>query len=126
MRGLIVDAVSYVLYVETPLTVIKNIFYNKYAIEHISTVVLSVASAGYKNLILGSSFLTGFSKTWCDRVNLYLFQLSFVRNIAPRWALLNCYVCKRCFKKAVSIKYILYPICMLITVCFCSFVYNVI
>jgi hypothetical protein len=43
-EGLIVDAVSDVLYVETPLTVgnyviIRSIFYNKYAGEQISTVV---------------------------------------------------------------------------------------
>jgi len=42
MRDLITDAICYVLYVETPLTVgnasiIKSIFYNKHAGEQIST-----------------------------------------------------------------------------------------
>ena len=87
MTGLIVDVVRYVLYVETPLTVrntsiISNIFYNKYAGEHSSTVVLSVVSAGCTDRIRGSSFLTVFSKTWCYLVILYLSHLSFVKNFA--------------------------------------------
>jgi len=85
MTGLIFDAVCYVLYVETPLTVrntsiISSIFYNKYAGVHISTVVLSVVSSVWTYLIRGSSFLTVFSKTLCDSVYLYLLQLSFVKN----------------------------------------------
>ena len=79
MRGLIIGAVDYVLYVETPLTVgnasiIRITFYNKYASEHISTFVLSVVSSVCTYLIRGSSFLTGFSEIWCDRVFLYLYQ----------------------------------------------------
>jgi len=94
MRGLIVGAVRYVLYVETPLTVrntsiISNIFYNKYAGEHSSTVVLSVVSAGCTDRIRGSSFLTDFSKTWCYCVFLYLSHLSFVKNLASYWELSN-------------------------------------
>ena len=50
MRGLIIDGVWYVLYVETPLPVnntniIKSILYNKYAGEQINTILISVASS---------------------------------------------------------------------------------
>lgn len=125
MRGLIVDVVRYVLYVKTPLAVdnasiIRSIFYNKYASEHISTVVTLVASSGCTYLIPGLSFLTGFSEKWCERVFLFLSQVSVVKNFSSHWTQFNCYVCRRCFKIAVSNKYILHPICILITVCFCA------
>jgi hypothetical protein len=126
MIGLIVDGVRYVLYVETVgnASNIRSIFYNKYASEQISIFLTSVASSGCTYLIRGLSFLTGFSETWCERVFLYLSQLSFFKNFSSHWAQFSCYVCRRCLEIAVSNKYILHPICMLITVCLCSCVYN--
>ena len=113
MRGLIIYAVCY--YVETPLPVgnaniIRSIFNDKYAGKQISTVVTLVASSECTYLFRGSPLLICLSGTWCDLVFLCLFHLSFFKNFASHWPLLNCYICKRSFKRAVGNKYILHPI----------------
>ena len=81
MKGLRVDAVCYVLYVEMTLTVgnasiIRNIFYDKYASQHISTVLLSVASPGctVRTLIEGRHSLLAIVKRVVN-VSFFMFPI---------------------------------------------------